>query len=71
MIELYPLSRNSILDVAVDSAELLGDLLSLVDDVVKGDIRRVAARSISLVATLCNNVTVVVGATAVPGKELK
>lgn len=71
MIEPYPLSRNSILDVAVDSAELLRDLLSLVNDVVKGDIRRVAARSISLVATLCDNVAVVVGATAVPGKELK
>lgn len=62
------LSHQGILDMAVDGTKLLTKVLSLVDHLVKGDLR---CTSSSVVATVGNNLGVVGGATAVPGKELK
>ena len=62
------LSHKGILDMAVDGTKLLTKVLSLVDHLVKGDLRCISS---SVVATVGNNLGVVGGATAVPGKELK
>jgi len=63
------LSNKSILDLAVDGTELLGEFLGLVDHLVKGHLSR-GMLGRSVVATLGDDVTVVGGTTAVPGKEL-
>lgn len=62
------LSHQGILDMAVDGTKLLTKVLSLVDHLVKGDL---GCTSSSVVATVGNNLRVVGGTTAVPGKELK
>jgi len=63
------LSNKSTLDLAVDGTELLGELLGLVDHLVKGNISRDTLGR-SVVATLGDDVTVVGLTTTVPGKEL-
>lgn len=55
--------------MAVDGTELFRDLLSLVDNIVQRHVI-LAVGSIRL-ATLGDNLAVVVGTTSVPGKELK
>jgi hypothetical protein len=63
------LCNNSILDLAVDSAELLRkQLLSLVHQAVEAVLDGVGA---GLVATVGDDLRVVARATTVPGKELK
>ena len=61
-------SHQSILDMAVDGTKLMANVLSLVDHLVKVDLR---CTSRSVVSTVGNNLGVVRGSTAVPSKELK
>lgn len=63
------LSRDSVLDVAVNSAELsVSSLLGMVDKV--HEILHAVVGSASLVAALGNDLGVVGRTTTVPGKEL-
>ena len=60
------LCNHGILDLAVDGAELLGEeLLSLLNKTIEA-----VLVGGNLVATLRNDVAVVVGTPAVPGEEL-
>jgi hypothetical protein len=63
------LHDDSVLNLAVDSTELLSELLGLVDEIIKLVLKLVLEGS-NLVSTLGNDLTVVGGATTVPGKEL-
>ena len=62
------LSHQGILDMAVDGTKLMANVLSLVDHLVKVDLRYTSR---SVVSTVGNNLGVVRGSTAVPSKELK
>ena len=55
--------------MAVDSTKLLTEVLGLVDHLVKGDLS--IRTSSSVVAAVGDNLGVVGGTTAVPGKELR
>lgn len=69
----FYLCRDSILDLAVDSAELLVEgLLSLIDDAANALIDSgLLSRDTSLVTTSGKDLSVIGGTTTVPGKKLR